>query len=103
MRNCAAAVAVHTSIRQTRVTDGVRHVMTTAVATDAGGGLRIGGFVGFAHAHARHEHLDRTGLIHRGGRVYDPTLGRFLSPDPLVGDRARRRRGTATATSRTAR
>ena len=30
--------------------------------------------------HTVHEHLDRTGLIHRGGRVYDPTLGRFLSP-----------------------
>ena len=36
--------------------------------------------------HAGHEHLDRTGLIHRGGRVYDPALGRFLSPDPLVAD-----------------
>ncbi|MCY3818279.1 MAG: Ig-like domain-containing protein [Gammaproteobacteria bacterium] len=36
--------------------------------------------------HTGHEHLDRTGLIHRGGRVYDPTLGRFLSPDPLVGN-----------------
>ncbi|WP_444946838.1 RHS repeat-associated core domain-containing protein [Microbulbifer sp. VTAC004] len=31
-----------------------------------------------------HEHLDRTGLIHMNGRIYDPTLGRFLSPDPLV-------------------
>jgi len=31
-----------------------------------------------------HEHLDRTGLIHMNGRVYDPTLGRFLSPDPIV-------------------
>ncbi len=37
--------------------------------------------------HTGHEHLDRTGLIHRGGRVYDPALGRFLSPDPLVGNR----------------
>ena len=36
--------------------------------------------------HTGHEHLDRTGFIHRNGRVYDPTLGRFLSPDPLVGD-----------------
>ncbi|MCY3821370.1 MAG: RHS repeat-associated core domain-containing protein [Gammaproteobacteria bacterium] len=36
--------------------------------------------------HTGHEHLDRTGFIHRGGRVYDPTLGRFLSPDPLVGN-----------------
>ena len=33
-----------------------------------------------------HEHLDRTGLIHMNGRVYDPRLGRFLSPDPIVGD-----------------
>ncbi|WP_231758913.1 RHS repeat-associated core domain-containing protein [Microbulbifer elongatus] len=31
-----------------------------------------------------HEHLDRTGLIHMNGRVFDPTLGRFLSPDPIV-------------------
>ncbi|WHI48954.1 RHS repeat-associated core domain-containing protein [Microbulbifer sp. VAAF005] len=31
-----------------------------------------------------HEQLDRTGLIHMNGRIYDPTLGRFLSPDPIV-------------------
>ena len=31
-----------------------------------------------------HEHLDRTGFIHMNGRVYDPVLGRFLSPDPMV-------------------
>ncbi|MYD96356.1 MAG: hypothetical protein F4X98_03080, partial [Gammaproteobacteria bacterium] len=31
-----------------------------------------------------HEHLDRTGLVHMNGRVYDPLLGRFLSPDPVV-------------------
>ena len=31
-----------------------------------------------------HEHLDQVGLIHMGGRVYDPELGRFLSPDPRV-------------------
>ena len=34
----------------------------------------------------RHEHLDRTGLVHMNGRMYDPRLGRFLSPDPIVGD-----------------
>ena len=33
-----------------------------------------------------HEHLERTGLIHMNGRMYDPRLGRFLSPDPIVGD-----------------
>lgn len=33
-----------------------------------------------------HEHLDSTGLIHMGGRVYEPEIGRFLSPDPFVQD-----------------
>ena len=31
-----------------------------------------------------HEYLDDVGLIHMNGRVYDPDLGRFLSPDPIV-------------------
>ena len=31
-----------------------------------------------------HEHVDNLGVIHMNGRVYDPVLGRFLSPDPLV-------------------
>ena len=31
-----------------------------------------------------HEHLSRTGFVHMNGRVYDPRLGRFLSPDPVV-------------------
>ena len=31
-----------------------------------------------------HEELDGVGLIHMGGRVYDPVLGRFLSADPIV-------------------
>jgi RHS repeat-associated protein len=31
-----------------------------------------------------HEMLDTVQLVHMRGRVYDPTLGRFLSPDPLL-------------------
>jgi len=31
-----------------------------------------------------HEQLDNVGLIHMNGRVYDPTLGRFLSADPNI-------------------
>jgi RHS repeat-associated protein len=31
-----------------------------------------------------HEHLDNVDLIHMNGRVYDPTLGRFLSADPII-------------------
>ncbi len=38
---------------------------------------KVRGFTG-------HEHLDRTGFIHMNGRLYDPFLGRFLSPDPFV-------------------
>ncbi len=31
-----------------------------------------------------HEHLSAFSLINMNGRVYDPVLGRFLSPDPFV-------------------
>lgn len=31
-----------------------------------------------------HEHLDMFGLINMNARLYDPVLGRFLSPDPIV-------------------
>ena len=31
-----------------------------------------------------HEHLDEFALIHMNGRVYDPSLGRFLSADPFI-------------------
>ncbi len=31
-----------------------------------------------------HESLDSLGLVHMGGRVYNPLLGRFLTPDPTV-------------------
>jgi len=31
-----------------------------------------------------HEHMDLFGLINMNGRIYDPGLGRFLSPDPYV-------------------
>ena len=30
------------------------------------------------------EHLEGLGLIHMNGRVYDPTIARFASPDPTV-------------------
>ena len=50
-----------------------------------------------------HEMLDGVGLIHMHGRVYDPTVGRFLSVDPIVRAVVPRSRGTATATSRGAR
>jgi RHS repeat-associated protein len=40
----------------------------------------------FARGFTGHEHLDRFGIINMNGRVYDPKLGRFLSPDIFVND-----------------
>jgi RHS repeat-associated protein len=31
-----------------------------------------------------HEHLDNFGLINMNARLYDPEIGRFISPDPYV-------------------
>src|SRR6266513_235531 len=31
-----------------------------------------------------HEHLDEMNLIHMNGRIYDPVLGRFMTPDFIV-------------------
>jgi RHS repeat-associated protein len=31
-----------------------------------------------------HEHLDDVGIIHMNGRIFDPKLGVFMQPDPLI-------------------
>ncbi len=36
------------------------------------------------HGFTGHEHLDKFALINMNGRVYDPVIGQFLSPDPFV-------------------
>ena len=33
-----------------------------------------------------HEHLDELNLIHMNGRIYDPALARFMTPDAIVQD-----------------
>ncbi len=38
----------------------------------------------FDRGYTGHEHLDNFGLINMNGRVYDPLLASFLSPDPYV-------------------
>jgi len=40
------------------------------------------------HGFTGHEHLDKFALINMNGRVYDPVIGRFLSPDPVLQDPA---------------
>jgi RHS repeat-associated protein len=36
--------------------------------------------------YTNHEHLGEFGLINMGGRMYDPTVAMFLSPDPFIQD-----------------
>jgi RHS repeat-associated protein len=31
-----------------------------------------------------HEHLDEVGVIHMNARIYDPLIGRFMSPDDVI-------------------
>ena len=55
--------------------------LTDGESAELSGRRTVRGFTG-------HEHLDRTGLVHMNGRLYDPQLGRFASPDPYVTDPA---------------
>ena len=41
-----------------------------------------------SHGYTGHEHIYGTGLINCNARLYDPALGRFLMPDPLIQDPA---------------
>ena len=61
-----------------RLDAGAQSIRAGALAGD-GAALSARGFTG-------HPQLDRTGYVNMGGRLYDPALGRFLSPDPAVSD-----------------
>ena len=41
-------------------------------------------FFSVRQGYTGHEHLDNLDLVHMGGRVYSPTLARFVSPDPFI-------------------
>ena len=45
---------------------------------------RSAGLEVFRRGYTGHEHLGEFGLINMNGRIYDPVLGRFLSPDPVL-------------------
>ena len=41
-----------------------------------------------SHGYTGHEHIYGLGLINCNARLYDPAIGRFLAPDPLIQDPA---------------
>jgi RHS repeat-associated protein len=47
-------------------------------------GAKTAAYHTFRGGFSGHEHLDNLGLIHMGGRVYDPDIGRFISADPFI-------------------
>jgi RHS repeat-associated protein len=51
---------------------------------DAQGKLIVDNAQGTDRGFTGHEHMDDIGVIHMNGRVYDPTIGRFMQPDPLI-------------------
>lgn len=61
----------------------VKHITwngsTSSTVTDTALGIIDRGYTG-------HEHLQSVGLIHMNGRLYDPVIRRFLSPDNFVQD-----------------
>ena len=83
LTNAAGAASrqtTHDPYGQRRANDWTRaetDTETTAWAADDTKSTR--GFTG-------HVQLDRAGLVDMGGRLYDPGLGVFLSPDPFVTD-----------------
>lgn len=40
----------------------------------------------FDRGYTGHEHIDLFLLINMNGRIYDPVIGRFISPDPFIQD-----------------
>ncbi|HEX9980164.1 MAG TPA: RHS repeat-associated core domain-containing protein [Flavobacterium sp.] len=51
-----------------------------------GSGVNLTAFGVFDRGYTSHEHLLSVGLIHMNGRLYDPKIRRFLSPDNFIQD-----------------
>ena len=66
------------------ITDENRNLISRYYYTPWGGRELLAGRNITDRGYTFHEHLEPFGLINMNGRVYDPVLARFLSPDPYV-------------------
>ncbi|MFV0391262.1 MAG: RHS repeat-associated core domain-containing protein [Paludibacteraceae bacterium] len=66
------------------ITNESKAVVSSYYYTPWGGRVLLGGADITDRGYTFHEHLTEFGLIDMNGRVYDPVLARFLSPDPYV-------------------
>jgi len=67
-----------------RITDTSGIIVTAYAYTPWGGRILLSGVNITDRGYTGHEHLVALNLINMNGRVYDPVLARFLSPDPYV-------------------
>jgi len=68
------------------ITNAAKAVVSYYAYTPWGGRILLSGANITDRGYTGHEHLEAFGLINMNGRVYDPVLARFLSPDPYVSD-----------------
>ena len=66
------------------ITDANKNVVSRYAYTPWGGRLLLSGTNITDRGYTLHEHIAAFGLIDMNGRMYDPVLARFLSPDPYV-------------------
>ena len=71
----------------TMVDSAGNYVDSIAVVGPYGGG-NIWSRITGSHGYTGHEHIPGVNLINANARIYDPAIGRFLSPDPLIQDPA---------------
>ncbi|MGC3977359.1 MAG: RHS repeat-associated core domain-containing protein [Paludibacteraceae bacterium] len=66
------------------ITNESKNIVASYYYTPWGGRVLLSGANITDRGYTFHEHLTEFGLINMNGRVYDPVLARFLSPDPYV-------------------
>jgi len=84
VRNAGEFFYIHTDRQGSleRITNANGNIVSEYTYTAWGSRILLSGTNITDRGYTGHEHLTALGLINMNGRVYDPVLARFLSPDP---------------------